>query len=267
MSKTQGPRVLLLDIETAPIKAHVWGLWENNVSLNQIEVDWHLLSWAAKWLDDPPSKVMYSDQRHAKNIEDDRTILRKIWELMDQADIIISQNGKKFDTKKLNARFILNGLNPPSSYKQIDTLVIAKKYFAFTSNKLEYMSEKLNTKYKKLKHKKFPGHEMWSECLKGNMEAWKEMEVYNKHDVLSLEELYTKLIPWDNSVNFNLYTENGENVCKCGNTNFKPSAKYYFTTVGKFQKYTCTKCGTESRDNQNLFDKEKKLSLKRGTVR
>jgi hypothetical protein len=30
-----GPKVLIYDIETAPIVAHVWGLWENNVGLNQ----------------------------------------------------------------------------------------------------------------------------------------------------------------------------------------------------------------------------------------
>ena len=74
--KLAGPRVLLFDIETAPILAHVWGLWDNNVALNQIIADWHVLSWSAKWLGDPPSKVMYADQRNAKNIEDDKQLLQ-----------------------------------------------------------------------------------------------------------------------------------------------------------------------------------------------
>lgn len=96
--------------------------------------------------------------------------------MLDEADIVITQNGRKFDQKKLNARFILNGFKPPSSYKHIDTLVIARKHFGFTSNKLKYMTDKLCTKYKKLDHSKFPGMELWRECLKGNSEAWTEME-------------------------------------------------------------------------------------------
>jgi hypothetical protein len=262
----KGPKVLLFDIETAPILAHVWGLWENNVALNQIISDWHVLSWSAKWLDDPVDKVMYMDQRSAKDIEDDSQILRAIWKLLDEADVVITQNGKSFDEKKLNARFILHGFQPPSSYKHIDTKLIAKKRFAFSSNKLEYMTDKLCVKYKKLKHTKFPGHEMWRECLNGNVEAWKEMEIYNKHDVLALEELYKKLIPWDNSINFNLYHDDNTNTCKCGSTTFARNG-FYYTNVGKFQRYKCKTCGAESRDRINLFSQEKKESLQLGTVR
>lgn len=264
--KVQGPKVLIFDIETAPIIAHVWGLWDNNVSLNQIVSDWHVLSWSAKWLEDGPNKVMYMDQRNAADIENDKDTLQGIWDLLDQADVVITQNGKSFDQKKLNARFILNGFQPPSSYKHIDTKLIASKHFGFTSNKLEYMTDKLNTKYKKLKHTKFPGHEMWKECLKGNLEAWKEMERYNKYDVLALEELYQKLIPWDNSVNFNLYHDDDVHVCKCGSLNLIKNG-FYYTDSGKFQKYKCKDCGSETRDAKNLFTKEKRASLKKGTVR
>lgn len=262
--KLSGPKVLIFDIETAPILAHVWGLWDNNVSLNQIVSDWHVMSWSAKWLGDPASSVMYKDQRAAKNIEQDKDLLQGIWNLLDEADIVVTQNGKNFDQKKLNARFIINGFQPPSSYKHIDTKQIASKHFGFTSNKLEYMTDKLNTQYKKLKHNKFPGHEMWTECLKGNLEAWKEMETYNKHDVLALEELYNKLIPWDNSINFNLYHDAEDHVCKCGSTVFIKNG-FYYTASGKFQKHKCKKCGAEHRDKENLFSKEKRASLKMST--
>lgn len=263
-SKLSGPKVLLFDIETAPIIAHVWSLWENNVSLNQIVADWHVLSWSAKWLGDAPNKVMYSDQRNVKNVEDDKKLLQGIWDLLNEADVVITQNGKSFDQKKLNARFILNGFQPPSSYKHIDTKVIASRHFKFTSNKLEYMTDKLNTVYKKLKHAKFPGHEMWTQCLKGNLDAWKEMEVYNKYDVLALEELYNKLIPWDNSINFNLYHDEIDHVCKCGSTTFIKNG-FYYTSSGKFQKHKCRSCGSEHRDKVNLFSKEKIASLKVAT--
>lgn len=266
-SKTiKGPKVLIFDIETAPMLGYVWGLWENNVALNQIHSDWYILSWSAKWLHDPVSKVMYMDQRNSKNIEDDSKILKKIWSLLDEADIVITQNGKSFDVKKLNARFILNGLNPPSSYRHIDTRSIAKKYFGFTSNKLEYMTDKLCVKYKKLKHSKFSGFELWRQCLSGNIKAWKEMESYNKYDVLSLEELYKKLIPWDNSINFNVYNEHGVNECKCGNKDFMKNG-FYYTNLAKYQKYKCKKCGAETRDRNNLLSKEKINSLKHATSR
>lgn len=255
-----GPKVLVFDIETAPIVAHVWQLWDNNVALNQIVSDWFILSWSAKWLHDPASKVMYADNRKSKNIENDANLLGDIWKLLDEADVVITQNGIKFDRKKLNARFILNGMNRPSSFKHIDTKILAQKHFAFTSNKLEYLTDKLCTKYKKQKHKKFPGHEMWAECLKGNQEAFKEMESYNKYDVLSLEELYQKLIPWDSSINFNLYHDNTENVCKCGSKKFAKNG-FYYTASGKFQRLKCSSCGAEVRERKNLFSKEKRESL------
>ena len=262
--KVARPKVLVFDIETAPIMSYVWRLWDQNVGLNQIEQDWHIMSWAAKWLDDPADKVMYMDQRNAKNIEDDSKILKEIWNLLDEADIVVTQNGKSFDQKKLNARFILNGFKPPSSYKHIDTKLIAKKHFGFTSNKLAYMTDKLCTKYKKLDHGKFPGFALWSECMKGNKQAWQEMEDYNRYDVLSLEELFNKLIPWDNSINFNLYHDSDEYVCKCGHDKFSKNG-FYRTSAGKYQKYKCKNCGHETRDKVNLFSKEKRQSLRMET--
>jgi len=259
MKKTNtGPKVLVYDIETAPMLAYVWGLWDQNVGLSMIKSDWHILSWSAKWLGE--KKVMYADQREAKNIEDDSRILAMIWQLLDEADIVITQNGKKFDQKKLNARFILNGFKPTSPYKHIDTLEIAKKHFKFTSNKLEYMTDKLCKKHKKLTKRKFSGFSLWSECMKGNKKAWKEMEKYNKLDVTSLEELYNKLIPWDNSVNFNLYRDDEVNECKCGCSEFKKKG-FAYTQKSKFQRYICTKCGANSRGSVNLFSTKKQKSL------
>lgn len=255
------PKILVFDVETAPIIGHVWSLWENNLGLNQIESDWHLLAWAAKWLGDAPSKIMYADQRGAKDITDDKKILKDIWNLLDEADVVITQNGRAFDEKKLNARFILNGFKPPSSYKHIDTKLIASKKFAFTSNKLEYLSGQLCKKFKKLKHKQYPGHELWTECLKGNLKAWKEMERYNKYDVLATEELYKRLQPWDNSINFNVYSDNISHTCACGSTNFKKNG-YKYTSLGRYQRYMCLECGSEAKDRVNLLSKEKKASLK-----
>lgn len=251
-------KILLLDVETAPILARVWDIWDQNIALNQIESDWHLLSWSAKWLDDPPNKIMYMDQRNAKNIEDDTKILKEIWKLLDQASVVVGQNLDRFDIKRLNTRFILAGLPPPSPYRTIDTLKISKKKFAFTSNKLEFLSEKLAKKYKKLKHKKFPGFELWKACLAKPkiLAAWKEMELYNKVDVLALEEVYKRLAPWDNAVNLNVLNE--EFVCSCGSKKLhKRGFKYSNTT--KKQVYRCANCGKHYTDSVNLLKDTKKI--------
>ena len=259
MTRTQGPKVLLFDIETSPIIAHVWALFDQTVSLNQIQTDWHLLAWAAKWLGD--SKLLYADQRSAKDMTNDKKILQQLWNLLDEADIVVTQNGKAFDVKKVNARFVFHGMQPPSSFKQIDTLLLAKKHFGFTSNKLAYMTDKLCTKYKKQEHRKYPGHELWKECLKGNRSAWKEMEKYNKYDVLALEELYHKLI-----IDFNVYSDSFNNACKCGSKDFIKRG-FLYTPTGKFQRYKCNQCGAETRSKENLLSKEKRKFLRPGSAR
>ncbi len=244
-------KVLLFDIETAPILANVWGLWDQNVGLNQIEADWSVLSWSAKWLHE--ADVMYADnrKRRGSRIRDDKALLKGIWKLLDEADVVVTQNGVSFDSPKLNARFITHGFQPPSSYRHIDTLKIAKKHFAFTSNKLAHLTATLCSA-KKSEHKKFPGFELWEQCLKGNQLAWREMEEYNKQDVLALEELFHKLKAWDDKINFAVYT--GGTICKCGSTDIRKSG-FHYTNSSKFQRYRCAACGAETRDRKNLAGK------------
>ena len=173
---------------------------------------------------------------------------------------MITQNGKKFDQKKLNARFIIQGMKPPSPYQHIDTLVIARKHFGFTSKKLAYMTEKLCKNYKKDGHKKFSGFDLWRECLAGNQEAWEEMEKYNRMDVLSLEELYYVLAPWDNTVEINTYHDEDDYYCTCGSTRFRREG-YKHTKVGKYQRYKCKDCGTWRQGKTNLLTLDKRRKM------
>lgn len=261
-------RVLVFDIETAPCLSYHWGMWQQNIGLNMMVRDWAVISWSAKWVGE--SEVMYQDCRShfdgsaasiLKEIDDSK-ILKGIWELLDEADIVVTQNGKKFDVKKLNARFLSNGMQPPSSYKHIDTLQIAKRHFAFTSNKLEFMTDKFCVKYKKLTHKKFPGFDLWKECQLGNEVAWTEMEEYNVYDVLSLEELVFILAPWSNQIpNLDMYHYSQENVCFCGHSEWLHDG-YAYTNLSKFDKFKCTHCGAEKRGRTNLLSKEKRASLR-----
>ena len=260
----QGPRILFADIETTPILAYCWGLFDQNIGLNQIKEDWSILSWSAKWQGE--KALLYDDVRSKRNKRDDLEVCKSIWKLLDEADIVVWQNGKAFDHKKLNARFKINGLKPPSGYRQIDTKQIASQNFKFTSNKLEYLSSKLCTT-EKSKHKKFPGFEMWSECLNGNLEAFKEMEAYNKADVLALEELYNELQAWQtNPIDFNVfYPDQITNKCNCGSSNLIRWG-WRYTQSGKFQRYKCQDCGADHVDRgsaNNALAKEKRSGLKR----
>jgi hypothetical protein len=245
-------KVLLLDIETAPILGYSWGIWQQNIGLSQIKDDWAIIAWSAKWLGDPAKKILYEDQRAVKNVRDDKKLLKGIWKLIDEADIVVTQNGKAFDIKKLNARFIMNGMDKPAPFQHIDTKKIASRVFGFTSNKLEYMTDKLCKKFKKSKHASFSGFDLWKECLNGNLKAWKEMEHYNKLDVLSLEELYLKLRPWCNdNVNMAVYQE-GVACTHCGHKKLTKNG-FKFTTGGKYQRYQCHNCGAYMRGNKNLL--------------
>jgi uncharacterized protein YprB with RNaseH-like and TPR domain len=254
--KIKKPNILLIDIETAPITAYIWGLFDQNVALNQIKDDWFILSWSAKWLGE--KEIFYADQRNEKKIENDKKILIKLRRLLDKADIVIGHNSKKFDIKKINARLISHGIKHPSSFRQIDTLSISRKYFSPTSHKLEYIAKMLKCKNKKMVKRKFNGFELWSECLKKNIKAFKEMEKYNKKDVLVLEEVYKKLIPLDSSINFSILNE--ANICPCGCADLRKYS-YAYTNTGKFARYKCAKCFREVRGKENLLSKELRSTL------
>lgn len=255
------PKVLLLDIETLPIEAYVWDLWDQNISLDMIKEDWSILSFSAKWLGAPESEIMYYDTRNEDNIRDDRKLCEIIHGLLDECDITITQNGVRFDIPKLNARFIKHGMKPPSSFRNIDTMRIAKYKFKFTSNKLAYLTDLLCEKYKKLDHSEFAGFKLWSECLKRNPKAFASMEKYNKYDVLSLEEAYNKLAAWDKTIRFSAFNEDTEERCTCGSTDIRLNG-FIHTNTAMYERHTCQNCGKEYRGAKNIMTKANKQKLR-----
>lgn len=254
------PRILIFDIETAPIEGYVWGLYDQNIGLNQIKQDWTILSWAAKWYADPASKTMYMDNSSAKDVRNDKKLVEGLWNLLDAADIVITQNGDKFDIKKFNARAIINKLPPVGGFRSVDVLKESKKVFGFTSQSLEYTSNVLNTKYKKLKHSKYPGMELWTEILKGNKDAWKEMKVYCIHDVLSTEEKYQKIQGWIKTQNLATFYDDLQVRCFCGSTNIFKKGVHRLRD-GVYQGYKCRDCGKRPHGRTNLLSAEEKKGL------
>lgn len=262
MPKNYSPKILLIDIETAPILASVWSIWNVNIALNQINKDWHLMSFAAKWLGS--KDIIYHDQSKLKNVENDKGLCKKIWKLLDQADVVIAQNGKRFDRPKINARLVVNGFLPPSPYKLIDTKIMAKRDFAFTSNRQEHLLRLFGKKEKYL-HKKFPGQLLWTECLKRNPAAWEEMKKYNIEDVRGLEAIYLRLRPWS-SVHPNLAVymdELGPKCPRCGSKRLVRNGLSHPSVVGRYRRYQCSDCGGPARGSMLLNDKEQRAALLR----
>lgn len=247
--KQQGPKILFLDIETKFMTLEGWGLFNQNFSLNQIAEDWSILSFSAKWYRDP--ETMYYDV--TEYTEDE--LLQKLHDLLNEADFAVAHNGRRFDLKKIRARMITRGFKPYSPVRIIDTLEICKKEFAFTSNKLMYVTNLLCKSSKKSDHAKFAGHVLWQEFIKGNPEAVKEMREYNLLDVDSLEELYELIAPWSSTLPvFELYNEDM-------NLNEWEPEGYHYSNLGKYMRYKHKTTGQYRRGRVNLLSKEQRSNL------
>lgn len=255
------PKILFLDIETCPLEVLTWGIRDQYVGIEQIKKDWAALSWSTKWKGS--SAIEYQDVRTRRDKRDDKAIMKAVHKLLSQADVVVAHNGDNFDLKRLNARFIKHELQPVKPFKSVDTLKIARKKFGFTSNKLEYLADFLGVA-RKSKHLKYPGLDLWKECMGNNQDAWREMEKYNKQDVITLEKVYDKLLAWDSSLNFAAFQEPGDQACgKCGSFDLQHRGTSK-KLGGRFARYQCQSCGTWSQSGVNQSARGERQDIKRG---
>lgn len=250
------PKIIVLDIETAPNWVTVWGVFKQRIPLENIRKEWFILSWSAKLLYD---NEVVSDVLTPKETResDDKRILKSLWKVVDSADILVGHNLRQFDMRKANARFIVNGLPCPSPYQIIDTLIECKKNFAFTGYKLDYINSLLG-----LARKTETNYNLWLECIRGNKEALTKMEKYNRQDILVSEELYIKILPWIKShPNVGLFSDVEEPVCpNCGSTDLHWKG-YYYTTVGRYKTFRCRGCMAIGRSRKSDLSKEERKNL------
>jgi predicted RNA-binding Zn-ribbon protein involved in translation (DUF1610 family) len=248
------PKILILDIETAPKVALVWRFFQENISPKQVLEHGHIMSFAAKWLGN--DDVIYEESR----TENDKHLIERLVYWLDMADIVVAHNGARFDLPSIRGRALVHGINPPSPVKMIDTYKVVKKEFSFPSNSLEYLTMVLDCNTKKGGHKKFPGFELWLECLRKNEEAWAELKEYNILDVHALEEVYLKLRPWiTDHPNVAIYNEPEHPACpKCGSVSTQWRG-YAFTSTGKYHRYQCNDCGGWGRSRYMLNTKNENL--------
>lgn len=260
MQIPENAKILVIDIETSPMIVYTFALKTDYIGVDQIIEYPHIMSITAKWAGQ--DEILYKDQSKCPDPKNDMELTCWARELMDQADIVVGQNSKSFDTKYIQARIEKHELKRPSDYRHQDTKIIAKRMFKLPSYSLKSMCEYFNLKYKKTEHKKFPGINLWKECMAGNPEAWEEMREYNKFDVLATEELWMRLVKWDDQVTYHSMTEDAMPKCDCGSLDLRKNG-YRFKNGGKFQRYACFECGKPVIAKENLLSKIKKSEMPR----
>ena len=244
-------KILLLDIETAPNRAFVWGTWKQNINPDWIDADGYVLCWTAKWLD--------SKEIHFHRLKDGKhkTLLDPIHRLLHEAHAVVHYNGTSFDIPTLNKEFLTHGFTPPSPYKQVDLLLTMRGDFRFPSNKLDYICKTLSLG-EKLRHE---GPQLWLDCMQDKADAWEKMEAYNRRDVDLLESLYKKLLPWIKK-HPNRAAMSGMEVCpSCGSDDIKLDGTYIASQL-KYERYHCGGCGVWFRGTKSINPRtEKRFAL------
>ena len=232
------PKILILDLEMAPMRAYVWRRWKENITLDQTITDSFILCWSAKWLYD---NNVYSDFLSPEEIanEDDSRITASMYNLISNADIVVAYNGKKADIPWLNSAFIRAKLPPTKPFFIVDPYEVVKKVFGFTSNKMDAIAGYLG-----IEHKLETSFDLWKRCMEGSVEAMSYMVKYNRMDVKILEEIYIRLRPWIPR-HPNIANIMDTDVCPfCGLPNYEElEGQYYYTTTGKYKLYRCIECG------------------------
>lgn len=179
-------KILYLDIETTPMQVYAWGLWDQNITIDQIITPTEMMCFGARW--HGKKNVVFKSVHH----DGKKAMLEELWRLMDEADVLVGWNSAAFDHKHINREFLENGMQPPSPVKDLDLMSVTKANFQFPSNKLDYVAQALGVGAK-VKHS---GFSLWLRCMDGDDKAWKEMKKYQLQDVNLLVDLYEVLAPW-----------------------------------------------------------------------
>lgn len=233
------PRILTLDVETAPMLVYVFGLWKQNVGINQIVEPTRMLCWAAKWHGD---KRVHFASEWDDGVDEMRA---RLFGLMDEADYYCTWNGISFDIPQIQREFLIGGNGPVPPAGQIDLMKVARKSLYLPSYKLDYVSQYLGV------GQKMPtgGFDLWRGCLDGDVRAQKTMARYNKHDVVITDGVLEKLMPYVNLAPTSLILDTDAPLCSnplCRSVNLQ-SRGVYRTALSEFRRYRCSDCGKWSR--------------------
>jgi uncharacterized protein YprB with RNaseH-like and TPR domain len=239
-------KILFLDIETTPINAYTWGLWEQNVGLNQIVSSTEMMCFGALWYGS--KKVVFKSIHH----DGKQAMLEEVHKLLDEADVLVGWNSANFDSKHLKRELLQAGMMPPSPYKELDLMRVVKSQFKFPSNKLDYIAQTLGVG-SKVKHS---GFDLWLGCMAGDEKSWKQMKKYQIQDARLLVDLYEKLRPWvKNHPSVPLHNGTSSGCVACGSYDLQKRG-YAHTATTTYQRYQCQKCGKWLRGSEKISGSE-----------
>lgn len=225
------PRVLVIDIETAPNIAYSWGIWQVNISVSQLIEPSRVLCFAAKWVGE--KKTHYFSEYH----DGKQAMVQAAWDMMNEADIIIGYNHARFDIPHLHREFLLAGMTAPSPHQDIDLLRVMRNRFKFISNKLGFVTDALGIDTKL----ETGGQQLWNDVLANNPKAWAKFKRYNIQDVHITEQLFTLLQPWIKNVPHAGMWSNMSVCHSCGGKDLTPVG-FVFERTTVFPKVLCS-CG------------------------
>ena len=232
------PRILFIDIETAPIVGYVWSLYNTNVI--DVKEESYILGYSYAWGDD---EVKWAYNTYVGKAWAEEELISGIWDLFDKADIIIAHNGDRFDIKKINFQFAKIGLGPPSPYQSIDTIKVTRKVFGTHSHSLKYLARsfKLDAKFT------HSGFSLWLGCMADDHRSWAEMKEYAIQDTETLRQLYYKVRPWiTTGPNMGHWVDDQAACRNCASTNLQKRGMRR-TNAGAYQSYLCNDCGSWSK--------------------
>lgn len=229
------PEIWVYDIETSPNLVYTWGLWDQNVGLNQIVETQDILCFAA-------TKVGSGKIESYAAWDGYDTMLQRLHEIMDRCDYLAGYNHVSYDNKHVRAAFAKAGMPPPSPHRDIDLMRVVKKNFKFQSNKLAHVCQQLG-----LTLKTDPGgFDTWKQILQGEgaerEAAQRRMVKYCRNDTKITAELLQRLLPYCDGLNVPLLTDCEHEACnRCNSTDIQ-SRGFAYTTTYRYRRYQCQSC-------------------------
>lgn len=242
----ESPRVLILDIERVRgwAKVPVWDLGDyrhRRIHASCVE-EWPRTVCAAwRWAGTKKVEFAAEWERGGR-----RGFLKRVWDVYDEADIVVGHNLRPFDTKKLRSEWVLLGLKPPSPWQTVDTLAEARSIFGFESNTLASLTQRLGIPTKTDKY----DPERADRAVAGDVAAQRHLRRYNCGDVVATEALYRVLVPWSNNhPNVGMWKK-GLACPRCGSRKLQARGVARNATT-EYQRVQCVSCGGWSRTNKN----------------
>lgn len=230
-------KILYLDIETSPNIGWFWSAaWKTSIDTGQIIDERQIIMASYKWKHE--KKVHRLDWGLKKQC--DKSLLKKLSKIINEADLVVAHNGDRFDLKWINTRLLVHKLPPLRPFKTEDTLKLAKSHFNFQSNRLNYIAELLGI------GSKVPtgGSKLWLDIvLHKDEKAMAKMGKYCDMDVILLEKVHDRLSIFHEPV-IDL-SGNGLLGChRCENPQMTTNGIYTLKSGAEKQRLRCLKCGS-----------------------